>query len=142
MADGLPRSFAAVLDDLRLHPVGRRQQYTTTELAQLVSDAGGGLAERDISRPRQGLGDNPTMQAIEDLAAALQVCPAAFVDAELDDYVALRDAGVILELVTRMAEEAPRRSPQVRRRALDAVLHAVQTSGISWVFSREKDDAQ
>ncbi|WP_443325300.1 hypothetical protein [Streptomyces sp. 7N604] len=248
MADGPPQSFAAILDDLCLSPVGRGQRYTNTELAQIVSSLGGDITDGYISHLRNGHRDNPTLQTIEHLAAALQVCPAVFVggrrerlgdeqprqsfpaklrrlfravhppgrgpytpeeaaktiseegkygsisssyirellspphgslpnprlkhllglashfgladdngpqaayfldddlaariDTELDDYLALRNAGVI-EFVTRMAEQAPQWTPQMRRQAVDAFMQAIESGGsTTWAFPLKKDGAQ
>jgi hypothetical protein len=247
MPTGSSLPFAAVLNDLCLHPVGRSQRYTNAELAQLVVDNGGDITDGYISHLRKGHRDNPTLQAVQDLAAALGVCPAVFVggrrerlgdeqprrsfpaklrrlfqvvhppgrgpytpeeaaksisgdgrygsisssyirellnpppqsppnprlkhlfgladqfgladddgpqaayflddhlaatiDAELDDYVALRDAGVV-EFVTRMAVQAPQWSSQMRRQAIDAFLHAVQSGESAWESPLNKDRAQ
>jgi transcriptional regulator with XRE-family HTH domain len=232
------RSLAAILDDLCLRPVGRRnRRFTNVELAQVICDHGGDITDGYISHLRKGQRDNPTLQTLEDLAAALQVCPAVFVggrkermgeerpsrsfpdklrrlfemvhpagrspftpeeaaktisakglygsisasyirellspppdslpnprlkhilgladhfgladtdgpqaayflddefarvvDAELKDFVTLRDAGVV-EFVTRMAEEAPQWSPQMRRQAIEAFAQAVESGETHW----------
>lgn len=107
MADGGPRSFASVLDELCLHPVGRRQRYTITELAKLVNDLGGDITEGYVSHLRKGHRDNPTLQTIEDLAAALQVSPAVFVGGRRE----------------RIGDERPRRSFPTKLRRLFHVVH-------------------
>jgi hypothetical protein len=77
---GVPRgSFAAILDDLCRHPVGRRRAFSNTEIAQVVADFGGDITDSYVSHLRKGHRDNPTLHAIEHLGAALGVCPAVFV---------------------------------------------------------------
>jgi hypothetical protein len=84
MTDGVRRSFAAIFDDLCLSPAGRSEPCTNTELARLVTELGGEITDGYISHLRKGHRDNPTLQTIEDLAAALGVCPAAFVGGRVE----------------------------------------------------------
>lgn len=107
MDGGRPRSFAAILDDLCEHPVGRRRRYTNTELAHLVNAIGGDISDGYISHLRKGHRDNPTLQTIEDLAAALGVCPAGFVGGRRE----------------RLGEERPRQSFPGKLRRLFDVVH-------------------
>lgn len=247
MGEGLEGSFALILDGLCLRPSGRRSRpFTNTQLAQAVTELGGDITDGYISLLRKGHRDNPTLQTVEDLAAALGVCPAVFVggraerkgqerprasfpaklrhlfeavhppgrgpytpeetakaisadgrygsisasyirellnpppgtlpnprlkhilgladhfgladdigpqaayflddelaatiDAELADYVALRDTGVI-EFVMRMADQAPRLSPEVRRQAVQAFTQAVECGEPPWVFPLRRNDS-
>jgi transcriptional regulator with XRE-family HTH domain len=71
--------FATVLDDLCRHPPGRRRRLSNVELAAAIRDRGGDIGHAYIAQLRKGQKDNPTRQAIEDLAAALDVHPAYFV---------------------------------------------------------------
>jgi hypothetical protein len=112
MADLPPRSFAAVLDDLCEHPVGRRGRFTNTELASKVCDLGGDITDGYISHLRKGHRDNPTLQTIEDLAAALQVCPAVFVGGRKQ----------------RRGDERPRRSFSTKLRHLFSVVYPLGRS--------------
>jgi transcriptional regulator with XRE-family HTH domain len=97
----MTRSFAAALDDL----CGRRK-IANTDLAKAVAALGGDMTNSYISHLRKGLRDNPTLQTIEYLAAALDVCPAAFVGGRAE----------------RLGEEWPRRSfPARLRRLFDKV---------------------
>ncbi|MFF0204661.1 hypothetical protein [Streptomyces sp. NPDC005017] len=236
-------TFAEILDELCRRPPHRGGRLSNTEIAQRVNAQGGSITDGYVSHLRTGQRDNPTLQTVQDLAAALDVAPAVFVggrrerlgderprdsfpgklrqlfavvhpagrgpytpeevsrafadkrdygsisasylrelvnppadrlpnprlkhllgladhfglsdeqgpqaayflddrlaetiDAELDDYVALRDSGVI-EFVTRMAEEAPHWSPEVRRQAVDAFVQAVHTGDPAWVFPARK----
>lgn len=246
MVEGPLGSFALALDRLCARRSAERgRPVTNTELAQAVNDAGGYITDGYISLLRKGHRDNPTLQTVEDLAAALGVCPAAFfggreergrderprrtfpdrlrhlfevihppgrgpytpeetakaisasgrygsisasyirellhpppgtlpnprlkhilgladhfgladdrgpqaayfldaelaagIDAELADYVALRDTGVI-EFVMRMADQAPRLSPEVRRQAVQAFTQAVESGEPHWVFPLRRND--
>ncbi|MGP3952884.1 helix-turn-helix domain-containing protein [Streptomyces sp. 7N604] len=107
MARGLCLSFAAVLDDLCLHPAGRSQRYTNSELAQLVVANGGDITDGYISHLRKGHRDNPTLQTVQDLAAALGVSPAVFVGGRRE----------------RLGDEQPRRSFPDKLRRLFHVVH-------------------
>jgi hypothetical protein len=86
VADGRQESFAAVLDELCLRPPGKRHPYTNTELARAVNDLGGEITDGYISLLRKGHRDNPTLQTLQDLAAALGVCPAVFVGGRRDRH--------------------------------------------------------
>src|SRR5689334_13655301 len=73
------RTFGAILDQLCLHPPTGRAPYTNIELAQAVTALGGKLTQGYLSLLRKGDRDNPSLEVIEYLAAALGVSPAAFV---------------------------------------------------------------
>lgn len=79
MAYGERRSFAAILDELCMHPVNRRRRHTNVELVGIIRSLGGELTHTYISQLRKGDKDNPTYRTIEDLASALGVHPAYFV---------------------------------------------------------------
>ncbi|WP_052745942.1 helix-turn-helix domain-containing protein [Allosalinactinospora lopnorensis] len=237
-----PQSFADVLDELCRRPVSRHHGYTNTELAQAVRSIGGDITDGYISHLRKGHRDNPTLQTMEDLAAALDVSPAAFVggrqdrrgdeqprasfsaklrhlfavvypvgrgpytpeevaaavsedgqfgsispsyirellnppggalpnprlkhilglanhfglaseghhvayfldeefaaavDAELNDFAALRNAGVV-EFVTRVAEQAPQWTPQMRQQAVEVITQVLESDDNSWIFPFQK----
>lgn len=68
-----------MLDELCRAPGDGRGPVTNTELAKLVGDLGGEITDGYISHLRKGHRDNPTLQTICDLAAALRVSPAVFV---------------------------------------------------------------
>ncbi|SEG56380.1 Helix-turn-helix [Thermomonospora echinospora] len=106
MADGR-RSLAEILDGLCLRPVGRPDPYTNTELARLVNERGGDITDGYISHLRKGHRDNPTLQTLQDLAAALGVCPAVFVGGRLE----------------RLDEECPRRSFSAKLRHLFTAVY-------------------
>jgi len=237
MGGGPQRSFGEILDELCLHPPGR-DAYGNTALARLVRDLGGSITPGYLSHMRAGVRDNPTLEVLEYLAAALNVSPAVFVggrrerhgderprqsfskklrllfavvyplgrrpltpeevataitakgeygtispsyirelltpptttlpnprlkhilglagqfglsrddvpdaayfldgvlaaeiDAELEDLAALRSSGVV-EFFTRLAEQAPTWSPELRRQIVDAFTHAVEGQA-DWVF--------
>ncbi|WP_113703423.1 helix-turn-helix domain-containing protein [Nonomuraea lactucae] len=103
------RSFGSILDDLCLHPVSRRRRYTNTELADAVHRLGGEITDGYISHLRKGHRDNPTLQTMEDLAAALDVCPAVFVGGRQE----------------RWGDERPRQSFTGKLRLLFAVVYPV-----------------
>jgi transcriptional regulator with XRE-family HTH domain len=71
--------FAAVLDDLCRHPPGRRRRMSNVELSAAIRERGGDIGHAYIAQLRKGQKDNPTRQAIEDLAGSLDVHPAYFV---------------------------------------------------------------
>ncbi|HLV75408.1 MAG TPA: hypothetical protein VKY91_21720 [Vulgatibacteraceae bacterium] len=105
MVDDL--SFAAVLDDLCRRPPGRRRPFSNVELARAVNDLGGDITDGYISLLRKGHRDNPTLQTIQDLAAALGVCPAAFVGGRRE----------------RDGDECPRRTFSARLRHLFEAIY-------------------
>ncbi|WP_433334267.1 helix-turn-helix domain-containing protein [Spirillospora sp. CA-294931] len=106
MADDRHRSFAAILDELCVRPAGRRRSYSNTELARAVNALGGDITDGYVSHLRKGNRDNPTLQTIQDLAAALGVSPAVFVGGRRE----------------RRDEENPRRSfPAKLRHLFEAI---------------------
>ncbi|WP_046471523.1 helix-turn-helix domain-containing protein [Allosalinactinospora lopnorensis] len=102
-----PRSFAATLDNLCRNPVGRRSGFTNTELARDIGELGGDITDGYISQLRKGQRDNPTLQTVEDLAAALDVCPAVFIGGRRD----------------RRGDERPRLSFPAKLRRLFRVVY-------------------
>ncbi|HEX2313915.1 MAG TPA: helix-turn-helix transcriptional regulator [Thermomonospora sp.] len=106
-AEGARRSFAAILDELCLRPPGRPAPFTNTELARAVTALGGDITDGYISHLRKGHRDNPTLQTLQDLAAALGVCPAAFVGGRR----------------VRLDEENPRRSFSAKLRHLFTAIY-------------------
>jgi transcriptional regulator with XRE-family HTH domain len=139
-----------------VHPPGRGP-YTPEEVAQAISEDGryGSISSsyiRELLTPApESRLPNPRLKHLQGLASHFGLADgdsprvayflddelAAAVDAELDDYIALRDAGVI-EFVTRLAEQAPQWSPQVRRQAVDAFVQAVESGESVWAFSSKK----
>lgn len=107
MADGRPRSFAATLDELCRRPVDRRRPYSNIELARLVNDLGGDITDGYVSLLRKGHRDNPTLQTLQDLAAALGVAPAVFVGGRTE----------------RHGDEHPRRSFPFKLRHLFVAIY-------------------
>jgi transcriptional regulator with XRE-family HTH domain len=103
------RPFGAVLDELCLRPVARRERFTNTELAQIICARGGDITDGYISHLRKGHRDNPTLQTIEDLAAALQVSPAVFVGGRRE----------------RHGDERPRRSFSAKLHHLFEVVYPI-----------------
>jgi hypothetical protein len=73
------RSFGEILDDLCVHPPDRQGRYSNSELSRVVADLGGNITPGYLSLLRNGERDNPTLEVLEYLAAALDVCPAVFV---------------------------------------------------------------
>jgi transcriptional regulator with XRE-family HTH domain len=84
-----------------------RPAYGDLRLAEIVSDLGGDITDEYIARLCSGDRDNPTLQTIEDLAAALEVCPAAFVGGRTE----------------RVGDERPRRSFSAKLRHLFRMVH-------------------
>lgn len=107
VADGQRAPFAAILDGLCLSPPGDRPPYTNTELARIINDLGGEITDGYISLLRKGHRDNPTLQTLQDLAAALQVCPAVFVGGRRH----------------RIGDENPRRSFSAKLRHLFSAIY-------------------
>ena len=102
----MTENFATVLDRLCARPDGR-EPFTNTELARLITRDGGEITDGYISHLRKGHRDNPTLQTVEDLAAALGVCPAVFVGGRRE----------------RLGPERPRRSFGRKLRHLFAAIH-------------------
>jgi hypothetical protein len=107
MGDGPGKTFAQILDELCLKPAHRLERYTNTELTRLICDRGGDITDGYVSHLRKGHRDNPTLQTLEDLAVALQVCPAVFVGGRKE----------------RSGDENPRRSFPARLRRLFDRVH-------------------
>lgn len=107
MTDGGSGTFAEVLDELCRNPADRRRRRTNVGLAQAVQELGGDITDGYISLLRKGRRDNPTLQTLEVLAAALDVCPAAFVGGRR----------------ARSGDERPRRSFSAKLRHLFAAVH-------------------
>ncbi|MEO3787748.1 hypothetical protein ABGB12_30855 [Actinocorallia sp. B10E7] len=102
----MTENFATILDRLCARPRGR-DPFTNTELARLIVRRGGEITDGYISHLRKGHRDNPTLQTIEDLAAALDVCPAVFVGGRPE----------------RLGPERPRLSFTGKLRHLFAAIH-------------------
>ncbi len=102
----MTENFAMILDRLCARPRWR-EPFTNTELARLITERGGEITDGYISHLRKGHRDNPTLQTIEDLAAALDVCPAVFVGGRSE----------------RAGPEHPRRSFGAKLRHLFAAIH-------------------
>lgn len=102
----MTENFATILDRLCARP-GGREPFTNTELARLITRDGGEITDGYISHLRKGHRDNPTLQTVEDLAAALGVCPAVFVGGRRE----------------RLGPERPRRSFGRKLRHLFAAIH-------------------
>lgn len=100
------RSFGEILDELCLQPPGR-DRYTNIELSRAVGNLGGSITHGYLSLLRSGERDNPTLEVLEYLAAALNVSPAVFVGGRRD----------------RQGEEKPRLSFSKRLRLLFAVVY-------------------
>lgn len=100
------RSLGEILDELCLQPPGR-VRYSNTELTRAVKDHGGSITPGYLSLLRTGERDNPTLEVLEYLAAALNVSPAVFVGGRRD----------------RQGEEQPRRSFSRKLRLLFAVVY-------------------
>jgi hypothetical protein len=106
MGRGPQRSLGDILDELCLRPPGR-DTYSNTALAKVVRDLGGSITPGYLSLLRIGERDNPTLEVLEYLAAALNVSPAVFVGGRRD----------------RQDDEQPRRSFSKRLRLLFAVVY-------------------
>ena len=102
----MTETFATILDRLCARPDGR-EPFTNTELTRLVARSGGEITDGYISHLRKGHRDNPTLQTVEDLAAALGVCPAVFVGGRRE----------------RLGIELPRRSFSRKLRHLFTAIH-------------------
>jgi transcriptional regulator with XRE-family HTH domain len=102
----MTETFATILDRLCTRPDGR-EPFTNTELARIITRSGGEITDGYISHLRKGHRDNPTLQTVEDLAAALGVCPAVFVGGRRE----------------RLGDERPRRSFRRKLRHLFAAIH-------------------
>lgn len=145
----LRRLFASV------HPV-ERGPYTPEEVAQSISGRGtyGSISAsyiRELLNPAAGAPPNPRLKHVLGLAAHFGLADdsgpqaALFLDdefaetvfAELADYVALRDAGVV-EFVTRMSERASQWTPSMRRQAMLAFKNAMEADQSVWVFPPRK----
>ncbi len=72
------RPFAEVLNELCNNPPSRQSKMTNVALAAAVKERGGDIGHGYISQLRLGVKDNPTCQAIVDIAGALGVHPAVF----------------------------------------------------------------
>ncbi|MEV8504550.1 helix-turn-helix transcriptional regulator [Actinoplanes sp. NPDC051475] len=99
-------SFSANLDQLCEHPP-RGHRYSNTELSRLVAQRGGNITPGYLSLLRNGDRDNPTLEVLEHLAAALDVCPAAFVGGRHE----------------RQGDEQPRRSFSARLVSLFSMVY-------------------
>jgi transcriptional regulator with XRE-family HTH domain len=141
------------------HP-SDRGPYTPEEVASSISSDGryGSISSsyiRELLNPPPQPPPNPRLKHLLGLADHFNLADddgpqagyflddhlAARIDAELDDYAAFRDAGV-LEFVTRMAEYAPQWSPHRRRQAIDSISHALESGDSTWRFPCKKGDAQ
>jgi len=100
------RSLGEILDELCLHPPGR-DRYSNTELTRTVKDLGGSITAGYLSLLRAGERDNPTLEILEYLAAALNVSPVAFVGGRRE----------------RQGDEQPRRTFSRKLRLLFAVVY-------------------
>jgi hypothetical protein len=78
MGRGAHRPFGVILDDLCLHPP-RGRAYSNAELVRAVKKLGGAVTASYLVLLRSGTRDNPTLEILEYLAAALDVSPAVFV---------------------------------------------------------------
>lgn len=156
--DERPRqSFSGKLRHLfaQIYPVDRGP-YTPEEAAKSISWNGryGSISSsyiRELLNPPGDTLPNPRLKHILGLADHFGLADdhgpqaAAFFDddlaatlfAELADFVALRDAGVV-EFVTRMSEQAPEWSPKMRRQAVEAFVNAVDSGQTGWVFPLRK----
>jgi hypothetical protein len=145
------RSFRRKLRHLfaAIHPP-HRGPYTPEEVAASITSAGryGSISSSYIREllnsghepnPRLrhilaladffGLGDDHGPQAAYFLDDRL----AETIDAELAEFIALRDAGVV-EFAARLARHASDWTPELRRQAVHALTEAVETGGTTWVF--------
>ncbi|QKV96988.1 hypothetical protein HUT19_39225 [Streptomyces sp. NA02950] len=143
-----PRSsFPAKLRRLfsAAHPPGRGP-YTPEEVAKAICVEGryGSISPsyiRELLNPPADTLPNPRFKHILGLVAHFGLPDdssgplgayflddelAATVDAQLANYVALRDTGVI-EFAMRMADQAPRLSPDLRRRAVETFIQALES---------------
>jgi len=73
-----PAPFGELLDRLCREQGAGHGPVANTELAKRVNELGGDITHAYIAQLRNGGRDNPTLQTVSDLAAALQVSPAVF----------------------------------------------------------------
>lgn len=139
--DALSKLFQAV------HPPGRGP-WSPEEVATAISETGryGSISASYIRELLGATSDNPRLKHILGLADHFGADPAYFfddelaahVDAELDDFLALRKLGVV-EFVTRLAESPTELSPQARAAAVEGFRQALEGGeGWSFPFNRRK----
>lgn len=131
----LARLFDAV------HPPDRGP-WSPEEVAAAISERGlyGTISASYIRELLSGASDNPRLKHILGLADHFGADPAYFfddefaaqVDAELNDFVALRQLGVV-EFVTRLAERPAELSPEARAAAVEGIRQALE-HGEGWSF--------
>lgn len=146
------RSFSTKLRLLFavVYPPGRRPFTPEEVAAAITAEARYGPISasyiRELLAPPSGTLPNPRLKHILGLAGQFGISRhntpdaayflddilAAQIDAELGNLAALRAAGVV-EFVTRLAEQAPTWSPELRQQVVDAFTHAVEGES-DWVF--------
>jgi transcriptional regulator with XRE-family HTH domain len=149
----LRRSFSGKLRHLFAHVYPPdRAPYTPEEIARAISDDDrydsiSGSYIRELLHPPAGGLPNPRWKHVLGLADHLGLADtsgpraayflddaeAAAINAELADFVALRDAGVV-SLVMRVAQHAPEWTPEMRNAAVAAITDAMHSKAPTWVF--------
>lgn len=124
-----------------VHPP-QRGPWSPEEVAADISERGryGTISASYIRELLGNVSDNPRLKHILGLSDHFGADPAYFfddevaalVDAELDDFVALRALGVV-EFVTRLAESPAELSPQARAAAVEGFKQALE-GGEGWTF--------
>lgn len=142
--DGKRPSWSAALRYLfdNVYPPDRGP-YTAEEVAAAISANGryGSISASYVRELLSGESDNPRLKHILGLADHFGAEPAYFFDheladqvnAEITDFVELRDAGVVT-FVTRMAEQAAALRPELRHAAVQALTSALEEGQSEWSF--------
>lgn len=132
------RPFADVLNELCANPPDGRGKVTNVGLSAAVKARGGDIGHGYISQLRLGVKDNPTCQAIVDLAGALGVHPAVFVGGRRELRPGERPgwrAGAVATLFE--AVHPPDRGPWSPEEVAASISSSGQFGSISASYIRE-----
>lgn len=132
------RPFAEVLNELCNNPPDGRGKVTNVALAAAVKSRGGDIGHGYISQLRLGVKDNPTCQAIVDLAGALGVHPAVFLGGRRELHTAEQPGWRATAVSTLFeAVHPPDRGPWSPEEVAAAISSSGQFGSISASYIRE-----
>ncbi|MGZ3142677.1 hypothetical protein ACVDFE_11895 [Lentzea chajnantorensis] len=132
------RPFAEVLNELCNNPPNHPGKMTNVALAAAVRERGGDIGHGYISQLRLGVKDNPTCQAVVDLAGALGVHPAVFLGGRRELYRGERPGWRATALSTLFeAVHPPDRGPWSPEEVAASISSAGHYGSISASYIRE-----
>ncbi|WP_053734731.1 hypothetical protein [Nocardia sp. NRRL S-836] len=132
------RPFAEVLNELCNNPPHHQGRMTNVALAAAVKQRGGDIGHGYISQLRLGVKDNPTCQAIVDLAGALGVHPAVFLGGRGELYPGERPGWRATALSTLFeAVHPPDRGPWSPEEVAASISGSGHYGSISASYIRE-----